>query len=116
MRLYWSPNIREKVGLETFEGIWGSGSRAWVLNKHKTPTNQENAPSNHIRLAKRVSSHKFRFPAFYPGPLLVLVKVSPYRRHVWKDIHLETIGEPGVVEPKVEEGGLRQRAWRSGLE
>jgi hypothetical protein len=37
------PNIREKVGLETFAGIWGSGSREWV-NKHKTPTKQEDVP------------------------------------------------------------------------
>ena len=61
--------------------------------------------SNHIRLAKCVSSsHEFRFPAFYRGLLPDLVKVSPYRRHVWDDICLETISEPGVVEPKVKEG------------
>ena len=29
------PNIREKVGLETFAGIWGSGSR--LVDKRRNP-------------------------------------------------------------------------------
>jgi hypothetical protein len=54
----------------------------------------------------RIPFHEFRLPAFYAGLLPDLVKVVPYRRHVWDDIRLETIREPGVVEPNVKEGAF----------
>jgi hypothetical protein len=32
------PNIRENVRPESFAGIWGSKSRAQILNEHQTLT------------------------------------------------------------------------------
>jgi hypothetical protein len=96
------PNIREKVGLDTFAGIWGSEDIITRLTQNPDEVGKltfepvDNLQplrllSRYIRLAESIFSlHEFRFPTLYPGFLPDLIKVPPNCLHVWNNIRLET--------------------------